>query len=147
MKKILLLFTFLLLFSSILLVSCKDEEPDDSETVIPKGTVVLNVYNWGEYISDGSEGSLDVNKEFTKRYGIKVNYTTFESNETMYSQLKSGGVTYDIVIPSDYMIQRLISEDMLISFDVTELSNYHYIRDDYKNLYFDPKNIYSNSIC
>ena len=106
------------------------------------GTTIY-VYNWGEYISDGSDDSVDVNKEFEKLTGIKVNYATFESNETMYSQLKSGGVTYDIVIPSDYMIQRLISEDMLKSFDVTELSNYHYIRDDYKNLYFDPKNTYS----
>lgn len=125
--------------------------PDGNETEIEyEGTytkefagTTIYVYNWGEYISDGSDDSVDVNKEFEKLTGIKVNYATFESNETMYSQLKSGGVTYDIVIPSDYMIQRLISEDMLKSFDVTELSNYHYIRDDYKSLYFDPKNIYS----
>ena len=68
-----------------------------------EGTV-LNVYNWGEYISEGSDDSIDVNKEFERITGIKVNYTTFDSNEVMYSQLKSGGVSYDIVIPSDYMI-------------------------------------------
>ena len=60
----------------------------------------LTVYNWGEYISDGSDDMLDVNREFEKLTGIKVNYLTFESNETMYSQIKSGGVTYDIFIPS-----------------------------------------------
>ena len=83
----------------------------------------LTVYNWGEYISDGSEDSIDVNKEFEKLTGIKVNYLTFESNETMYSQVKSGGVNYDIVIPSDYMIQRLLKEGMLAEIDTSSLSN------------------------
>ena len=72
----------------------------------------ITVYNWGEYISDGSDGMLDVNREFEKVTGIKVNYLTFESNETMYSQVKNGGVNYDIVIPSDYMIARMLKEDM-----------------------------------
>lgn len=103
----------------------------------------LNVYNWGEYISDGSDGLMDVNKEFEKLTGIKVHYTTFESNETMYSQLKNGGVSYDIIIPSDYMIARLINEDMLTKFDPTSLSNYKYISDEYKNLFFDEKNEYT----
>ncbi len=97
----------------------------------------LNVYNWGEYISDGSEGCMDVNREFERITGIKVNYTTFESNETMYSQLKNGGVSYDIIIPSDYMIARLNSENMLTEIDVNSISNYHYIDDKYKGLYFD----------
>lgn len=103
----------------------------------------LNVYNWGEYISDGSDESIDVNKEFEKLTGIKVNYTTFESNETMYSQLKSGGVTYDIIIPSDYMIERLRRENMLATIEVSSLSNYHYIRDDYKGLFFDEEEKYT----
>lgn len=103
----------------------------------------LNVYNWGEYISDGSEDSIDVNREFEKLTGIKVNYTTFESNETMYSQLKNGGVSYDIIIPSDYMIARLKSEDMLTKIDVSSLSNYKYIDEQYKGLYFDEDNTYS----
>lgn len=107
-----------------------------------KGTV-LNVYNWGEYISDGSDGSVDVNKEFEKLTGIKVNYTTFESNETMFSQLDSGGVTYDIIIPSDYMIERLKNSDMLQKIDVSKLSNYHYIKDEYKGLFYDEKDEYS----
>lgn len=107
-----------------------------------KGTV-LNVYNWGEYISDGTDGSMDVNKEFERITGIKINYSTFESNETMYSQLRTAGVSYDIVIPSDYMIDRMIKEDMLLKIDTDKISNYHNISDDYKNLYFDPENSYS----
>ena len=79
-----------------------------------KGTTI-NVYNWGEYISDGSEGTIDVNAEFEKEYGIKVNYTNFDSNENMYNKLKSGGANYDVIIPSEYMIAKLISEGMLES--------------------------------
>lgn len=103
----------------------------------------LTVYNWGEYISDGSDGTIDVNREFERLTGIKVNYITFESNETMYSQVKNGGVNYDIVIPSDYMIQRLLSEDMLHTIDTSALSNYDLIKQDYKNIYYDPENKYS----
>lgn len=105
--------------------------------------VVLNVYNWGEYISDGSEGSLDVNEEFEKLTGITVNYAEYDSNETMYTKLKNGGATYDIVIPSDYMVERLINEGLVQKFDPASLSNYKYISDEYKNLYFDPNNEYS----
>ena len=103
----------------------------------------LTVYNWGEYISDGSEGTIDVNKEFEKLTGIKVNYLTFESNETMYSQVKNGGVNYDIIIPSDYMIERLINEGMLSEIDTASLSNYDLIDASYKNIFFDPENKYS----
>ncbi len=97
----------------------------------------LNVYNWGEYISDGSDGCMDVNREFERITGIKINYTTFESNETMYSALKNGGVSYDIIIPSDYMIARLKAEDMLAKVDTSRLSNYKYIAPEYRGLYFD----------
>lgn len=103
----------------------------------------LNVYNWGEYISDGSDGSVDVNREFERITGIKVNYTTFESNETMYSQLKNGGVSYDIIIPSDYMISRLKSENMLENVDTSSIPNYKYIDDSYKGLYFDKDECFS----
>ncbi len=103
----------------------------------------LNVYNWGEYISDGSEGSLDVNKAFEEKYGIKINYTNYESNENMYNKLKSGGADYDIVIPSDYMIAKLIEEDMLAKLNFDNIPNAQYIVDDYKNLYYDPTNEYT----
>ncbi|MBE6787469.1 MAG: ABC transporter substrate-binding protein [Ruminococcaceae bacterium] len=107
-----------------------------------KGTT-LTVYNWGEYISDGSDQTIDVNAEFERLTGIKVNYLTFESNETMYSQIKSGGVTYDIIIPSDYMIERLIKENELREIDTKKLSNYNLIDQKYKNIFFDPQNKYS----
>ncbi len=107
-----------------------------------EGTV-LNVYNWGQYMSDGSEGSLNVNEEFEKLTGIQVNYAEYESNESLYTKLKSGGAAYDIIIPSDYMIARLIKENLLQKFDPTALSNYKYIADEFKNVYFDPGNEYS----
>ena len=108
-----------------------------------EGTTI-NVFNWGEYISDTYEdGLLDVNSEFEKLTGIKVNYVTYESNEDMYPKIKNGGASYDIIIPSDYMIARMISEEMLLPIDVESIPNYKYISDDYKNMYFDPDNKYS----
>ena len=101
-----------------------------------KGTEI-NVYNWGEYISDGAEGTMDVVAEFENLTGITVNYTMFDSNEDLYSKLKSGGVSYDVIIPSDYMIERMIKEGMLQKLDFNNIPNYSYIADDYKNLYFD----------
>ncbi len=104
----------------------------------------LYVYNWGEYISDGTDGTLDVNREFEKRYGIEVIYDTFDNNEVMYSKVKGGGVNYDVVIPSDYMIARMISEDMLAPLDFDNIPNYDkYIDAKYKNPDYDPENLYS----
>lgn len=103
----------------------------------------INVYNWGEYIPDGSEDSFNINAEFTKRTGINVNYNTYSSNEDLYSKLKSGGANYDIIIPSDYMIERLIKEDLVQKIDFTNVPNYSYISEDYKNLEYDPDNEYS----
>lgn len=107
-----------------------------------KGTEI-NVYNWGEYISDGSEGSLNVIKEFEKLTGIKVNYAMFDSNEDLYSKLKSGGVSYDVLIPSDYMIARMISENMLQPINFENVPNASYISQSYKNAYFDPDGQYT----
>lgn len=104
----------------------------------------INVFNWGEYISDSYEdGYIDVNREFEKLTGIKVNYVTYESNEDMYPKVKNGGASYDIVIPSDYMIERMINEDMLLKIDTSSIPNYKYISDKYKNMYYDPDNSYS----
>ncbi len=100
----------------------------------------INVYNWGEYISDGSEGSLDVNAAFENLTGIKVNYTTYDSNESMYQKLKNDAVSYDIVIPSDYMIERMSNEGMLAELNFDMIDNYKYIDEQYKGLYFDPEN-------
>ena len=108
-----------------------------------EGTTI-NVFNWGEYISDTYEdGLINVNEEFEKLTGINVNYVTYESNEDLYPKIKNGGASYDIIIPSDYMIARMISEEMLLPIDVESIPNYKYISDDYKNMYFDPEDEYS----
>ncbi|MEG1895817.1 MAG: ABC transporter substrate-binding protein [Oscillospiraceae bacterium] len=104
--------------------------------------VTLNVFNWGEYMSLGQDDSMNVNKEFEKLTGIKVNYQMFANNEEMYTKLKSGGAEYDVVIPSDYMIGKMISEDMLLPLDFSKIPNFQYIGKQYKNSAFDPKNEY-----
>ena len=87
---------------------------DDYDWTRFKGqNVAINVYNWGEYISNGSDDSVDVVAAFEKLTGIKVNSTTFDSNESMYAKLKSGAADYDVVIPSDYMVAKMIAEGML----------------------------------
>ncbi|MBQ0092196.1 MAG: extracellular solute-binding protein [Clostridiales bacterium] len=103
----------------------------------------LYVYNWGEYISDGEDDSLDVNLAFEAVTGIHVEYSTFDSNESMYSTLIGGGVTYDVIIPSDYMISRLIKENRLKKIDYTTLSNYQYIDERYRVSDYDPTGEYS----
>ena len=108
-------------------------------------TVTINVYNWGQYISDGSDDCLDIIAAFEEAYpNIKVNYTTFDSNETLYSKLKTGGVSYDVIIPSDYMIARLIDEGYLMELDYSNIPNYaDYVDDTFKNPNYDPENKYS----
>lgn len=97
----------------------------------------LNVYNWGDYIDES------VIKSFESKYKIKVNYDTFTTNEDMYVKLKNGGGHYDVVIPSDYMIKRMIDENMLDKLDFKNIPNYKYIGVNYKNLGYDPQNEYS----
>ena len=136
------------LFLCFSLASCGKN--DDTPTQSNK-TITLNVYNWGEYISDGSMESLNVNDAFEEyyyeKYGVRVNvnYTTYATNEDMYSKLKNSAVVYDIVIPSDYMIERMIAEDMLLKFNPEEeIENFKYIEDSFKtNNTYDPENCYS----
>ena len=133
-------FSFvLLLLLCLALTSC-------GESSVKK---TVNVYNWGEYISDGSEGTVDTNAAFEEYYyetygeEIEVVYTTYASNEDMYAKLKSGASGYDVVIPSDYMIARLIGEGMLEKIDFSNVPNYANISDDFHGLYYDPTNEYS----
>ena len=106
-------------------------------------TVTINVYNWGQYISDGTDGYIDVNKAFTEETGIEVNYITFDSNETMYTKLKTGGASYDVIVPSDYMVARLISEDMLLPLNYDNIPNAQYIMPTYRGMAHDPEDKYS----
>lgn len=103
----------------------------------PSSKSVLNVYNWGDYIDES------VLKEFEKEYKVKVNYDTFTTNEDMYIKLKAGGSSYDLLIPSDYMIKRMIDEDRLEKLDFNNIPNYKYIGSTFKDLEYDPQNEYS----
>ena len=108
------------------------------------GTVTINVYNWGQYISDGTDDSIDVIAEFEDAYpNIKVNYMTYDSNESMYTKLKAGGASFDLIFPSDYMVDKLIQEDMLEELNFDNIPNFQYIDASFKNLAYDPDNRYS----
>lgn len=105
--------------------------------------VTINVYNWGQYIADGTDGYLDVNAAFTEATGIQVNYMTYDTNESLYTKLKTGGSTYDIIIPSDYMAARLIDEGLVQKIDYSNIPNYQYIDEAYKSTAYDPTNEYT----
>ena len=137
MKKIMTLLAAILLLV-LCLTGCGGKE-----------TLTLNVYNWGEYISDGSEDSFDTIREFEtwyeETYGQKVtvNYSTYASNEDMYNKISSGAVSYDVIIPSDYMIAKMAEENLLHPLNFENIPNYQYIDDAFKGLYYDPQNQYS----
>ena len=145
MKKIslLLLLCMLLTVMAPILSSCKSK--GESTT--------LYVYNWGEYISDGSDGTINSNAEFEKYcketlgLNVTVNYSTFSSNESMYSKISSGSAAYDVIVPSDYMIQRMVAENLLAPLDLSKIPNYQYIDEKFKgeNVYYedDSDNVYS----
>ena len=106
--------------------------------------ITLNVMNWGQNIADGSDDTLDIIAAFEKKYpNIDVNYTTYESNESLYAKLAGGGVTVDLIIPSDYMIARLIDEKMLNPLNFDNIPNYKFVQERFKNTAYDPNNAYS----
>lgn len=118
---ILILVSLMLIFT----VGCGDDRPS------------INVFNWGDYID------TDVIKEFEEEFGIKVNYSTYETNEDMYIRLKQGGSSYDVVIPSDYMIERMIREGMLSKLNKDNIPNLSNVDEAFLNLDYDPDNDYS----
>ncbi|MBQ8647369.1 MAG: spermidine/putrescine ABC transporter substrate-binding protein [Oscillospiraceae bacterium] len=105
--------------------------------------VTLNVYNWGEYISNGADESPDVVALFQQLTGIQVNYTTFDSNETMYAKIKSGAAGYDVIFPSEYMVAKMRDEGMLAPLDLTNIPNFALIDEEYTDQAYDPGNRYS----
>ncbi len=124
MKKIIMLIA-LILTIGILTVGCGEKIPE------------INVYNWGDYID---KSVLD---DFKKEFGIKVNYDMFETNEDMYIKVKQGGSNYDVLFPSDYMIERMIREDLLLKIDKDNVPNLDKIDEKFIDLDFDPNNDYS----
>ncbi|MBR0423525.1 MAG: spermidine/putrescine ABC transporter substrate-binding protein [Clostridia bacterium] len=129
MKKFLIIFT--LIFLNIFCFNCA--AVNDS----------INVYSWGEFISNGADKSINVNAKFTEETGIKVNYKTFQNNEELFAKISGGGADYDVIIPSDYMISRLIEKNMLAKINFENIPNYKFIFPQFKNLNFDPKSEYS----
>lgn len=129
MKKVISFFCLFLLITAC--VSCSFSAFAAGESI--------NVYNWGEYIDQ------DVLDMFYDETGIKVNYTTYDSNETMYSKIVSGAASYDVVVPSDYMISKMAQEGLLAELDFNNIPNYKYIGDEYKGLEYDPDEKYSVS--
>lgn len=148
MKKVYLsLISLALLFCGVcILSSCETADGSGKQET-------LYVYNWGEYISDGSDGTVDVNKAFENycrevlHRNVKVNYSTFSSTESMYAKVKSGATSYDVIIPSDYTIERMVEEDLLRPLDLSKIPNYQYIDDAFKgeNVYYegDSDEVYS----
>ena len=105
---------------------------------------VLNVYNWGMNMADGTDGTMDLVAEFEKRYpNIDVRMSEYESNEVLYSKLKNGGISVDVIIPSDYMIHRMRNEGMLLELDFDNIPNFSYVDEQFKNPDYDPENKYS----
>ncbi len=127
MKKIMSVALCLAMVLSIALLSagCGSSQP------------TISVYNWGEYID------MDVLKQFEEETGIKVKYDTFGSNEEMYTKIKSGGGKYDVLIPSDYMIERLIQNDMLHELNYDNIPNAQYVMEKFRDSDFDPGNKHS----
>lgn len=158
MKKILALILALMLALS--LVSCGETEPEALPTPEELGLdpelfsdydysrlngqeITLNVANWGEYMSINDDEMIDVNETFEALTGIRVNYKTCASNETLYSKLLSGGAAYDVVVPSDYMISKMIKEGMLQKLDLDNIPNLKNIMPSFLNPIYDPENEYS----
>ena len=143
MKKITALTLACVMALGLFLSGCAMEEPvesGDPGSTNSSGTGEkreVNVCSWGEYIDES------LITKFEEETGIEVNYFFAPSNEELYSRLETGGVNYDVIVPSDYMIARLIAEDRLQKLDYSLIPNYEKIDDQYKNLSFDPDNEYS----
>jgi len=118
---------FILMFSIVLLLSgCSNDDK-----------VVLNVFNWGDYID------ASVLESFTEETGIKINYETYPSNEDMYLKIKSGGTQYDVIFPSDYMLEKMAKEELLEKIDLEQIPNFEHIGETFKNPKYDLTNDYS----
>ena len=120
------------------LAGCAMDDPASSGSQGGNGSTgkrEVNVCSWGEYID------TDLITEFEKATGIKVNYTTAESNEALYAKL--AGANYDVIVPSDYMISQLIEEGKLAELNYDNIPNFSKIDDRFKNLSYDPENKYT----
>ncbi|MBR5320031.1 MAG: ABC transporter substrate-binding protein [Peptococcaceae bacterium] len=125
-----------LLAAMLLLTGCGGSSAGSEDTAAKYDSDTLKIYNVGEYIDTA------IISDFEQEYGVKIVYEVFDSNEMMYTKLQSGD-SYDILVPSDYMIQRLIGEGALQELDLSLIPNIENLTDEVKNLPFDPDNTYS----
>ena len=142
MKTAVLFFVCVGLVFSLAACSAGGETGDWDWKSEPKAAdtgITLNVFNWGEYIDP------DVLTMFEEETGIDVVYEEFETNEIMYPKIQSGAIAYDVVCPSDYMIQRMIENNLLEEINYDNIPNLKYIDQKYMDLAkgFDPDNKYS----
>lgn len=100
-------------------------------------TTTLNIYNWGDYIDP------DVIRDFEEEYSIRINYEEFATNEEMLAKIQAGGTAYDVIFPSEYMVESMIQRGLLEELNFENLSNYENIGDEFKGLSYDPDNKYS----
>lgn len=133
MKKLIQLFVTIFLISGVILFALNRLNATQGYS----GENVLNIYNWGDYIDP------DLIDQFEQETGIKVVYQTFDSNEAMLTKVEQGGTTYDIAVPSDYAIAKMIEEDLVIPIDKSKIPNLKHIDDRFLDLPFDPGNQYS----
>lgn len=126
--KKLLSLSMVLIMSSSLLVGCNESKSSKD---------VLNVYNVGDYIDE------DLLGKFEEETGIKIVYETYDTNESMYQKIKSGSTKYDLIFPSEYMVEKMIGEDMLQEIDYSNIPNYKNIDEDFRNQAYDPGDKYS----
>ena len=127
-KKLIALISATILISSSL-IGCVGNKSNSNK--------VINVFNCGDYIDE------ELITKFEEETGYKVEYSTYDTNEIMYSKIKSGSNKYDLVFPSDYMIEKMINEGMAEKINFDNIPNYKYIDEKFKNLSYDPNNEYS----
>lgn len=120
----------------LMLAGCGSSSSAVEDPVEKYGSDTLKLFTWGEYLGE------NVIANFEKQYGVDVIVEYYDSNEMMFTKLQ-GGDSYDVIVPSDYMIQRLISEDMLQPIDKSLIPNMDVLTDGVKNLAYDPNNDYS----
>ncbi|MGL5615455.1 MAG: ABC transporter substrate-binding protein [Sarcina sp.] len=126
----------LILLPLLFFTSCSINFNNDDSNENQEGNY-LYVYNWGDYIDP------DLLKKFESETGIKVKYDVYDTNEIMYQKLSNGSLSYDLIIPSDYMIEKMIDENLLSPINFDNIPNYKYIDEEFKNLAYDEENKFS----
>src|SRR5690625_2900714 len=147
-KRLGILFIYSL-FILIIVVACSNSQTSSNEDSKTNGNSdpgsngndemsdELIIFNWSEYMPD------EIISDFEEEFGVKVVYTTFSSNQEMLSKIKSGTVPYDIAVPSDFYVEVMAQEGLLLEIDLDNIPNFENIADEWKDLEYDPGNKYS----